>query len=328
MQIINFEGERVPGPGLYRMPAATYHADPAPEPSLSSSVAKILLNASPEHARLAHPRLAPPRVDDEEEQDRPTRPREIGTATHRLILDAGLDITPIDHPDYKGKEAQAQRKAAYAAGSCPILAPDLAKAERMADGVLARLAAIDGCGGFATAPAEVAAIAQDPSGAWLRIMMDRVEIHDTHAVIWDVKTSSQSAAPQGIGRRIEQMGMEVQGGLYPHVLGLLFPRLAGRIRFCWVFIETEEPNGVTVAEADGAGMEIGARKVAAAIHRWNACRAADAWPGYPAQIVRVEYPEYAARRWSEREQLDPQLAGVAYDIRTSPHRPLDWEDAA
>ena len=39
--------------------AEAYHADPAPEPSLSSSVAKILVNLSPAHARIAHPRLNP-----------------------------------------------------------------------------------------------------------------------------------------------------------------------------------------------------------------------------------------------------------------------------
>ncbi len=75
-------------------------------------------------------------------------------------------------------------------------------------------------------------------------------------------------------------------------------------------------------------MEIGARKVAAAIHLWNRCRAADRWPGYPAEIVRFDYPEWAARRWTEREELDPQLAGVSYDVAKSPFRPLDMGDAA
>jgi len=328
MQIIEHTEGRVPGPGFYRMPAAVYHADPAPEPSLSSSIAKLLLSHSPEHARLAHPRLAPPRAADDEAEDKPTRPREIGTATHRLILGAGTDVTVIDAQDYKGKDAQAQRKAAYAGGGCPILMPDLAKAERMAAAALARIGAIPGCEGFATTPSEVVAIAQDPTGAWLRIMMDRVEIHRTHAIIWDVKTSSQAAAPQGLGRRIEQMAMEVQAAFYPRVLAQLLPHLAGRIRFRWIFIEDEEPNGLCVAEADAAGAEIGARKASAAIHLWNRCRSADAWPGYPAQIVRVDFPEWAANRWLEREEADPQLAGVSYDLAASPFRPLDWETAA
>jgi len=328
VKIIKHEAGRVAGPGLYQMPAAVYHADPSPEPSLSSSLAKVLLDYSPEHARAAHPRLAAPRPADEEVEDKPTRPKEIGTAAHRLILGAGCDLTVIDAADYKGKDAQAARKAAYAAAGAPILAPDLAKAERAATRVLSHVAAISGCEGFATAPAEVVAVVRDVSGAWLRIMMDRVEIHPTHAIIWDVKSSSQSSAPQGLGRRVEQMAMEVQAALYTRVLATLLPRLSGRIVFRWIFVEADEPNGVCVAQADGAGTEIGARKVAAAIHLWNRCRAADHWPGYPAEIVRVDYPEWAERRWSERESLDPQLAGVSYDVAQSPFRPLDMGSAA
>ncbi|MGX9981167.1 PD-(D/E)XK nuclease family protein [Methylobacterium fujisawaense] len=328
MKILKHEAGRVTKPGLYQMPAAVYHADPAPEPSLSSSLAKVLLDYSPEHARAAHPRLAPPRPADEEVEDKPTRPREIGTAVHRLVLNAGCDLTVIQAPDYKAKDAQAARKAAYAANGAPILAPDLAKAERVAARVLSHVASVKGCEGFATAPAEVVAVLRDRSGAWLRTMMDRVEIHPTHAIIWDVKSSSQSSAPQGLGRRVEQMAMEVQAALYVHVLASLLPHLSGKIVFRWIFVEADEPNGVCIAQADGAGMEIGARKVAAAIHLWNRCRSAERWPGYPAEIVRVDFPEWAARRWSEREELDPQLAGVSYDVAQSPFRPLDMGDAA
>ncbi len=324
MEITTHLAGFVRGPGLYQMPADVYHADAAPEPSLSSSIAKVLLEASPQHAWIAHPRLGCP-IEDERE---PSRPKEIGAVAHKLILGRGADVVVIDADDYRTAYAKAERARAYAEGHAPILRPDAEKADALADQVVEKLAVIPGCEGFAAAPAEVVAIVQDPSGAWLRIMMDRIEIHDTHAVIWDVKTGDQSAAPQGLGRRVEGMQMEVQAALYVHVLALLLPHLAGRIRFRWIFVENAFPHGLTVAEADGAGMEVGARKVAAAIGVWNRCRTANAWPGYPAQIVRFDYPEWATKRWIEREGLDPQLAGIAYDVRTSPFRPLDWDDAA
>lgn len=314
----------VRGPGLFQMPADAYHADCAPEPSLSSSIARTLVEQSPQHAWIAHPRLGC-RVEPDRD---PSRPKEIGTVAHKLILGRGAEVVVIDADDYRTAAAKAQRAQAYEAGHCPILRPDAEKADALADQVAEKLAAIPGCEGFAKAPSEVVAVAQDRSGAWLRIMMDRVEIHPTHAVIWDVKTGDQSAAPQGLGRRVENMQMEVQAALYTRVLASLLPRLAGRIRFRWIFVENEFPHALTVAEADGAGMEIGARKVAAAIHLWNRCRAADRWPGYPAEIVRFDYPEWAARRWTEREELDPQLAGVSYDVAKSPFRPLDMGDAA
>ncbi len=130
MKIVKHVSGLISKPGLYQMAPELYHSDPCEEPSLSSSLAKVLLDYSPEHARAAHPRLAPPRLADEEVEDKPTRPREIGTAVHRLVLDAGCDLTVIQAPDYKGKDAQAARKAAYAAAGAPILAPDLLKAER------------------------------------------------------------------------------------------------------------------------------------------------------------------------------------------------------
>ncbi|MCJ2107899.1 PD-(D/E)XK nuclease-like domain-containing protein [Methylobacterium sp. E-041] len=324
MKIIDHREGRVTRPGLYRMPAAVYHADPAPKPSLSSSIAKLIVSNSPHHAFAEHPRLGKIAGDEPDA----TRPKEIGTAAHKLILGQGVDLVVIDADDYRTAYAKTERAAAYADELAPILRPDLEKAELLAEKVRGGVARIDGCDGFAGAPAEVVAIAQDRSGAWLRIMMDRIEIHDTHAIIWDVKTGEQSAAPQGLGRRIEGMGMEVQAALYVRVLEALLPHLAGRIRFRWIFVENEFPHGLTVAEADNVGMTVGARKVDAAIHLWNRCTVSGEWPGYPAQIVRVDFPEWAANRWSAREEIDPQLAGVAYDIATSPHRPLDWESAA
>ena len=324
MQILNHEEGRVSAPGLYHMPARVYHADPAPEPSLSSSIAKVLIAQSQEHAWSEHPRLG--KAPDAERD--PTRPMEIGTAAHKLILGHGADLVIIDAADYKGGAAKASRAAAYAAGDAPILRPDCEKAETLASQVALRLARIPGCEGFQGAPAEVVAIARDVSGAWLRIMMDRVEIHADHAIIWDVKTGDQSAAPQTLGRRVEQMGMEVQASFYIHVLGLLFPHLQGRIAFRWIFIENDAPHGVCVAEADAAGLHVGAHKVVLALTRWNKALKSGTWASYPTQIVRVEYPEWAQKRWLEREELELAQEVQNFDLNSSPFRPLDWEDAA
>ena len=312
----------VAGPGLYQMPADVYHADAAPEPSLSSSIARMLIEQSPQHGWIAHPRLGCPIKDERD----PSRPKEIGTVAHKLILGRGAEVVLIDADDYRTAAAKAQRSQAYAEGHCPILKPDAEKADALADQVAEKLGLILGCEGFAKAPSEVVAVAQDRSGAWLRIMMDRVEIHPTHAIIWDVKTGDQSAAPQGLGRRVESMQMEIQAALYTRVLTTLLPHLSGRIRFRWIFVENEFPHALTVAEADGAGMEIGARKVAAAIHLWNRCRARNEWPGYPAQIIRCGFPEWAASRW--RSNASRPIRGLRASPTTSRRArsaPSTWE---
>lgn len=323
MEIIEHTSGCVPGPGLYRMPAAVYHADPCPEPSLSSSVAKILVAQSAQHAFVAHPRLG----GTVEESD-PTRPKEIGTAVHKLILGHGRDLVVVEADDWKKADARAERTAAYIRGDAPILRPDLDKAEALAGRIRSQIVQIPDCGGFADADTELVAIARDRSGSWYRIMMDAFEHRLGSAVIYDVKTSDQSAAPQDIGRRIEGMAMEVQAAFYTHVIGLLWPQLGGRITFRWIFGENDPPNAVTVAQADGPGLEIGRRKIALALHRWREGMQTGNWPGYPGAIIRADYPEWAVKRWLEREESDPTVRDVDWSLSSSPFRPLDMGDAA
>jgi len=126
------------------MTAAKYHADPCPAPSLSSSIAKIMLDQSPRHAWHAHPRLGLVAEDEE-----PTRPQQIGTAAHKLILGRGRDIVRIEAPDYRKPEARVQRQIAVAAGKAPILAGDYASVVEMAAAFSEQIGMIEGCEGFA-----------------------------------------------------------------------------------------------------------------------------------------------------------------------------------
>ncbi len=132
-------------PGIhYGMPADRYHADPAPEPSLSSSIAKVLLEQSPRHAWHQHPRLNP----DMDAGSDPTRAKEIGTVAHKLILGRGADVETINAQDYKTGVAKETRARAYVEGRAPILAPDPITANNIAAAVRAQIAQIEGCEGF------------------------------------------------------------------------------------------------------------------------------------------------------------------------------------
>lgn len=316
-------------PGFHAdIPDSVYHKDPAPEPSLSSSMAKVILDQSPLHAWHQHPRLnAPPEdADTEETEAKPTRPKEIGSAAHRLILGRGKLVRVIEGSDYKSKTAQAARAAAYAAGASPILRSDFEKAEAMAKAVQAQAATIEGCEAFREGvdyPSELVAIAQDPSGVYLRILIDRLEDHGDHATIWDVKTGDVSAAPTGLGRRIFNMQMEVQAALYERVVVQLRPELAGRIRFRWLFVENDPPHLIMPAELDATGMEIGRRKVEAAIELFRRGMQNNDWPGYPPAVVTAEYPSFAATAWETREAYDPMLAGITYGSTAPIVRPVE-----
>jgi hypothetical protein len=300
---------RLPAGLHFDVPAEAYHLDPAPEPSLSSSLAKVLLEQSPRHAWHQHPRLNPDMPPDAD----PTRAKEIGTAVHKLALGRGGDLMLIEAADYKSGLAKTVRARAAAEGMCPILAPDMEKAEAIATAVCAQIAQVHDCHGFLTAPAEIVGIAKDATGAWLRCMMDKFEERDGSAIIWDLKTGDQSAEPSSLGRRIANMGFEVSAALYERVVLTLRPDLAGRLTFRWIFVENEHPHLISVGELDNAGLEIGRKKAAAAIALWNRCLRDDNWPGYPAQIVIAEYPPFAESAWLAREIADETIRDAGLD---------------
>lgn len=292
-------------PGFYYdMTADQYHADPCPEPSLSSGIIRKIIEKSMRHAWRAHPRLGQPA----EEPEQPTRQQQIGTAAHKLILGRGREICRIEADDYRKAEAKAAREHAIQGGLAPILASDHDIAKEIASSFFEQIGQIDDCEGFAAAPAEVVAIAQDANGIWLRAMLDKFEDRGSNAIIWDVKTTGIAAAPQGIGRVIASNGYEIQAGHYERVVGTLASHLIGRITFRWAFIETEPPHLVTVAEIDAAGLEIGRRKASAACTLFKRSLETNIWPGYASRIVKAEYPPYAESAWLAREENDMRAA--------------------
>src|SRR5262252_7762054 len=121
-------GGKVTEPGFYMMPAATYHRDPCPEPSLSNSIAKLLVYKSPEHGFHNHPRLNVGHRNGGDAQ----RIAEIGSVAHKLLLGAGAEIVEIPFADYYKGDAKDARANAYAAGNLPILQPDLERCYEMA----------------------------------------------------------------------------------------------------------------------------------------------------------------------------------------------------
>ncbi len=120
----------------FDFPGADYFADPTPTPSLTQSIAKILLERAPAHARLAHPRLNPDWQPDE-----PTK-YDIGNIAHTLLLGRGKDLVVIEGDDWvKDKKAKGKaRAAAQADGKLGVLSRDLAIGAAMAAAAREQLA--------------------------------------------------------------------------------------------------------------------------------------------------------------------------------------------
>lgn len=312
----------VPGPGLYRMSAAAYHADPAPEPSLSRSTAVLMLDRTPHHAWCAHPRLGGL------SEDRKQRKLDTGSVAHELLVGhgrgihviaaAGKDGQPVE--SYQGKAAQQERDEAIAAGLTPVLLCDLKRAEAMADAVRIRLARIpEAAGALEEGIGEAVAIWRDPTGIFGRCMVDWWG--PTEADLWDIKTTSAGLSDREIANRIAE-GLDVQAAWYMRGLQRLRPGLLPRFHF--VFVEASPPHEVRVVRLTGEQLWLGARKAATAAVWFEACLHSGRWPGYPPEIARVESPPWVAAKWEEREIGDPafRALGPKLLLAHSPQAPM------
>ena len=287
--------------------AAAYHADPAPKPSLSCSIAKLLIDATPLHAWHAHPKLNP-----DWQPPPPKKHLDIGSAGHKLLLGEGPELAVIDAPDFRTKAAQQARDEAYEAGRIPILTGTLEEAQKMIAAAWPQLAANglemieEGQG-----DAEVTVIATDPSGAMLRSRLDWANADRTLVV--DYKTTMGSASEIAFAFTVARMGYDIQDAFYQHVLILDDPSRAGSIDFVFVVQELAPPYALATYQLSEADRHIADRKVQSAIKLWNACLDADRWPGYPSGVQRIALPEWHMKRWLDREMEQEEGAEAQGD---------------
>ena len=301
---------KITAPGIYReFPTAGYFADPCPEPSLTQSLAKILIEQSPLHAYHAHPRLYAPTADegDRESYD---KAKAIGNAAHSIMLGTGKTLDVGEFDNWRKKEAQAFKDEAIAAGKEPILAKHWDTAFEMVGDAKAQLSVIAGCErAFVHGDPEVV-IANCEDGMWLRSMIDWIT-PDLREV-WDYKTSGMSASPYATGRLMASGGWHIQAAMHERILDAIDTKGAGRRRHLFVAQETEPPYALTVNEIGEAAMTIGRKQIEYAARAWRQCLAKDVWPGYPPRIVRPELPGWSETGWLEREvaeesENDPSL---------------------
>jgi len=303
MRIIDCPSGRVTEPGFYRMRADHYHADPCPEPSLSSSVAKVILRETPKHAHAKHPRYTP------QGERTPTAPMLFGSAVHKLVLGEGAKIAVIDFDDFKSGDARKERDKALAFGKIPLLTKDFDRADIVAERVRQRIKLVAGAGDMFEGEKELVAIWREGE-TWCRAMFDSIRVGDARARIDDLKTSGVDFGPYAVGKLISNMGYEVSQAFYVRGVCALLPRFSVDFRFA--FVETDPPYEASVVKLDGAAFEHGRRQVCAALAIWQRCQASGIWPGYPLEIVRAELPGYAIASWEARETDDPMLEGVSY----------------
>lgn len=273
---------------------AEYHRDPCDVPSLSSSIAKILLERSPLHARYAHPKLGGGVRESTDAQNR-------GSIIHKLLLGKGSEIAIINHDDYRKTEAREARDAALNAGQIPIKLKDYAEISSAADSIRARLLDI----GFdlqQMGSLVEQAIEWDEEGEHgpvrCRAMFDWVNV--ASGDILDVK-SIDDASPESAARSMWRYQYHMQDAAYRSALNALRRHhgLDGESTFTFLFAELDAPYGVLPAKCNGAFREIGEARWRAAVRKWERCVLSGDWHGYASETVRLEPPGWAVSKLTE-----------------------------
>lgn len=292
------DATKIERPGAYRMASRLYHADPVKVPSLSSGLARLMLDASPLHVWTGHPALNPKwRPDDGSNR------LALGSVVHQIALGAGAKIAHIEgFDDYRKKEAQVLRDAAYARGEVPVLTHQLELATRIARAAVAQVPP----GIFSGGDSEVVVAAQDGT-SWIRAQLDWWSAD--RLTIVDYKTDGGLVSPEKWPAKCASMGYEVQAAFYLRAVSLAFPELAGRVRFLFVTQEIEPPYALATYEVAQADLFVAERKVFAAVDRWAECLRTGEWPAYPRGVQRVTLPEWHTKRWLDQELSDGESNG-------------------
>lgn len=275
--------------------AEDYHADPAPVPSLSATIASILCSQSPAHAWVAHPKLNP----DYQPVDKPSF--DLGRIVHQLLLEGHTDdLVVINAANFRTKAAQEERDAAYAAGKSPILFGDVSRVQAMVDAIGERLSNHQADPPlFTDGKSEQTLMWEEPGGVICRARCDW--LRDDLATIDDLKTTGKSAHPDKYRNALYSVGGDVQAAM--NIRGL--EKITGKTpEFRWVVVETDPPYALSVIAPGPDVLTIGRKKVDFAIDLWRRCLKTNLWPAYPNRVCYVDLPGWEETAWLEKEERE------------------------
>lgn len=265
---------------------ADYHADnlgnPCTTPSLSSSLAKVLLSKSPLHAWHQHPKLGNGKREEKAVFD-------LGQLAHKLLLGKGREVVIIEADDYRTKAAKAERDQAHADGKIPALVGVYENATKAAEAWTRRLA--DKGIVLAGGECEVQIVYQaltNRGPIWVRTMIDWLQRGPRNLIAWDFKTT-QSAHPVACVRSIVNYRYDVQEAAYVQGLSIWAPECS--IDFGFMFGELTAPYDITPGRLDDtlrARGEEGWNR--AVVDFGDNLASSQEWPGYTPGIVTFEAP--------------------------------------
>lgn len=263
-------------PGLYNLTRDNYHADPCPTPSLSSSIAQIILEQSPLHALLAHPRL------NANFQPEESSKFDLGSAAHLMLLERREDaIVRVQADDWRTKAAKDARVAAQANGQFAVLERQFGDIVKMCNAAQDFLVTTELGDILATGDAEQSALWQEGE-YWYRARPDLLSTD--RKIILDYKSTS-SAAPDFIAKQIGRMGYDMQAEFYSRGV----EKLTGIApTFVFLFQEVTAPYACSLISLSNTYREVGKLKVQRAMALWEKSLSTGSWGAYSSKILYCE----------------------------------------
>lgn len=261
--------------GIINLTPELYHADPAPIASLSSSIAHILIEQSPMHAWLAHPRLNP-------NYERETDSRfDLGSAAHMMLLERREDrIVRVQADDWRTKAAREARDAAQAEGKYAVLERQFADIVAMCNAAQDFLLTTELSDILGTGDPEQTVLWQEGK-MWCRCRPDMLALD--RRVVLDYK-STASAAPDAFAKQIGRMGYDLQAEFY--LRGL--KAVGYDPVFVFLAQEITPPYACSLISLSNAFREVGKAKVARAMKLWEMSMTTNNWLGYSTRILYAE----------------------------------------
>lgn len=294
-------------PGIYDIPADIYHSDPCPEPSLSSSIIKVMAGKSAAHAWAKHPRSGAAVQDDDEDDGK----FDLGSAAHDLLLGEPARFVVVNQKDWRKAEAKRQRAEAWDAGKLPLLAKQWKRTQAM----------------VAAARAQIEQIAADPDDTidwdacvsektlvwregdvWCRARVDRMPIdlvagRRTAIPVLDYKTTQASAHPDDAHRIAYANGWHIQEAWYRRgiraVLGV------DRVEFRFLVQEWARPFfPMTPIGLKSEWLHDANKDIDRALVAWRQSLNSGQWPAYPRKTCWLDAPTWMRRTAEDRAARD------------------------
>lgn len=281
------------------LPDYFYHSDCCDSPSMSSSMAKTLIEECPQ-------KMWSNSYMDPNREIKENRNFDMGHALHLIFLEPEkfeAGVVEIEFMDYRKDEAKRQKQVAYDAQKIPLLTHDLRTVwkmrEALYDNPVARMAFEK------NGVSERSYFVKDEeTGVWLKARVDR-EMFKPRILI-DYKTTI-SANPLDFPRSIFNYGYYIQQPWYQYV----YKEATGEeIEECYFIAQEKEyPYLSSVIEVKPAAIEYGEKIMRKAIRKFADCLDKGQWHGYrdgsrPDQdgVITLDLPSHAYYELAEREE--------------------------